>query len=186
METQTTETQLLEWHYEENGQRKGPVSAQEIEQLIAAGKITYGSMVWKKGLSDWQPVENSGLKIFLQDSPPPLHGTMVNNTIVWTLAFAPILGYILEYFVAGAIHRNEVVAEMAADAGQYWYITLILNLSLSYFDENRLRNAGVNTDKFKGMTWLIPVYLFQRAKYLKQNKAYFIVWLICFAFILFG
>lgn len=175
-----------EWHYDEDGQRKGPVPASEMERLIAAGKITYGSMVWKKGLPEWQPVENSELNIHLHNSPPPLTGTMVNNTIVWTLAFAPVLGFLLEYFVAGAVHRNEFVAESAASSGQYWYITLILNLALSYLDENRLRKAGVNTDKFKGMTWLIPVYLFQRAKYLKQNKAYFIVWLICFAFILFG
>ncbi|MFO1353881.1 MAG: hypothetical protein U1E88_05305 [Acinetobacter sp.] len=35
-------------------------------------------------------------------------------------------------------------------------------------------------EKFKGMVWLVPVYLFQRAKALDQSLAYFIVWIVCF------
>ena len=34
------------------------------------------------------------------------------------------------------------------------------------------------------MVWLIPVYLYQRAKVLNQNLAYFIVWIVCFALML--
>ena len=177
---------FLEWHYESNGQRLGPVAREEIEKLIAAGKLTYGGMVWKKGLADWQPVENTELKAHLQNTPPPLHGTMVNNTIVWVLAFAPLIGAFLEGAVAAAVNHNNALAEQAIDANKYWYVTVILNVALSYLDENRLRKAGVNTDKFKGMTWLVPVYLFKRAKNLKQNLAYFIVWLICFVVLLFA
>jgi hypothetical protein len=86
--------------------------------------------------------------------------------------------------VAGIIHRNPDVADAAASNGKYWFITLALNIGLSYFDETRLKKAGHNTDKFKGWVWLVPVYLYQRATNLKQNLAYFIVWIVCFALIL--
>jgi len=31
-----------------------------------------------------------------------------------------------------------------------------------------------------GSAWLVPVYLFNRAKVLKQNNAYFIIWVVLF------
>ena len=117
--------------------------------------------------------------------PPPLHGEMVNNTVVWILAFAPILGYLLQCFLYGLIHHNDVWLDVSG-AQNYWFVTLILNIVLSYYDEQRLSAAGHDTSKFKGFVWLVPVYLFQRAKYLKQNLAYFIAWMICFVIILFG
>ncbi|MCB1659010.1 MAG: DUF4339 domain-containing protein, partial [Pseudomonadales bacterium] len=63
-------------------------------------------------------------------------------------------------------------------------ITLILNIGLSYWDEKRIKAAGTNTESFSGWVWLVPVYLFQRAKALKQNLAYFIVWIVCFVIVL--
>lgn len=68
--------------------------------------------------------------------------------------------------------------------GGCWYITLALNILLGIFDEKRLQKAGHNTARFKGWIWLVPVYLYQRAQYLQQNLAYFIVWLVCFALVL--
>lgn len=187
MEQNANAQTMLEWHYEENGERKGPVTDSAIKQLIQDGKLTYGNMVWKKGLPDWIKLENSDLKVHLDDNqPPPLSGEAVNNTVVWILAFAPIIGMMLEYFVAGLMHGENPGAEAMAASGKYWYITVMLNLGLSYYDEIRLRKAGHNTSKFKGMAWLIPVYLYQRAKALKQNLAYFIVWIICFVIILFA
>ncbi|WP_186350706.1 hypothetical protein [Pseudomonas fragi] len=66
------------------------------------------------------------------------------------------------------------------------FISIILNIALSYFDEKRLQKAGHDTSKFKGMVWLVPVYLFQRAKALNQNMAFFAVWIVSFALVLFG
>lgn len=60
-------------------------------------------------------------------------------------------------------------------------ITIALNIMLSILDERKLEKAGVKTEKFKGMVWLVPVYLFQRAKALDQSLAYFIVWIVCFS-----
>lgn len=174
------------WFHEDGGMRIGPKSEAEIIQLIKSAKISHGTPVWKKGFPDWLNVENTALRIHLDDfAPPPLSGRHVNNTLVWALAFAPIIGLMLEYFVAGMVYGdNERAMEAAVKDNKFWFITLALNIVLSYFDVIRLQKAGHNIDKFKGWAWFIPVYLYQRAINLKQNLAYFVVWIVCFVLML--
>ena len=174
------------WFYEENGQRKGPVSQNEIIQFIKSSVISHGTSVWKQGFPDWLAVENTELRVHLDyTAPPPLSGEKINNTLVWVLAFAPLIGYFLEWVVAGAVHGgNQVGAAIAMANSKYWFVTLGLNIALAFFDEKRLKAAGHNTDKFKGWVWLVPVYLYQRSKATKQNLAYFIVWIVCFVLVL--
>ncbi len=176
------------WFYEDKGQRKGPVSEDELIKLIKSSIISHGSSVWKEGFPDWLKVENTDLRIYLDNSsPPPLSGEHINNTIIWLLAFAPLIGYFLEWIVAGAVHgNNQFAAQVAMANSKYWFVTLALNIGLSVLDEKKLKKAGHNTDKFKGWVWLVPVYLFQRAKATKQNLAYFIVWIVCFVLVLFS
>ncbi len=182
------ESQEKPWFYEQGGQRKGGVSDDEIISMVKSGDLSHGSSVWKKGFPDWMKIENTELRTHLDESaPPPLTGEHINNTVVWVLAFAPIIGFMLEYFVSGVVyHDNQYLAEAAATGGKFWYITLILNIALSYWDEKRLKVSGTNTEKFSAWVWLVPVYLFQRAKVLKHNLAYFIVWIVCFAVVLFS
>jgi len=181
----TTESK---WFYEKSGQRKGPVSESEIIQLIKSSVISRGTSVWKQEFPDWLNVENTDLHVYLDNNaPPPLSGDHVNNTIIWVLAFAPLIGYLLEWVVAGAIYKDNEFAEQVAMANRkYWFVTLGLNIILSFFDEKKLRNAGHNTNKFRGWIWLVPVYLYQRAKATKQNLSYFIVWIVCFILVLFS
>ncbi len=188
MEEQMGNPVFEEWYYEDDGTRTGPVTETVMKEAILSGKLVHGNMVWKKGFSDWVKIEESNFKSFLQERavPPPLVGDKVNNTVVWILAFAPVIGAVLEGFLAALIYKNEYSVEVAISSNQFWYVTLILNIVLSYMDEKRLRAAGHDTEKFKGFFWLIPVYLFQRAKNLKQNLAYFIVWMICFVIMLLG
>ena len=106
--------------------------------------------------------------------PPPLTGEAVDNTIIWVLAFAPIIGLFLEQFFSGLTGASE---------GALWFITLGLNIVLGYMDEKKLKAAGHDTSQM-GAVWLVPVYLFKRAKVLKHNYAYFIVWCVLFALLL--
>ncbi|EGB4553209.1 hypothetical protein H7N15_003648 [Salmonella enterica] len=66
----------------------------------------------------------------------------------------------------------------AVSGGQYWFITLLLNIALGYLDERRLRKAGVDTTTFGKLARLVPFYLWRRAKTLGQKPAYFWVWLV--------
>lgn len=178
----TSSSNTASWFYEEDGRRKGPITEEVIVKLIQAGKISYGSLVWKNGFSEWLKMEDTELRHHLgKVVPPPISGKHVNNTIVWVLAFAPLIGFLFEVFVSFMIDGSGDAGAAAIDNDKYWYITLALNIGLSYFDEKRLGQAGWDTSKFKGMTWLVPVYLFKRAKVLNQSLAYFIVWLACFA-----
>lgn len=185
MEIEANPSAGAQWYREESGERKGPFSEPEMVELIQSGKLTYGGLVWKKGCPDWQRLEVSELNVHLAEmSPPPLSGTHVNNTVVWVLAFAPILGYLLEHVVAGMFEANQYLAMQAASNSKYWFVTYALNVGLTAYDEYRLKKAGHDTRKFRGWIWLVPVYLFQRAKTLHQKFWYFAVWLACFVFVL--
>ncbi|MBQ0753271.1 MAG: DUF4339 domain-containing protein [Gammaproteobacteria bacterium] len=177
----TTDSQKP-WFYERAGQHKGSFSEKEMIEFIASGELSQGTIVWRKGLADWIALEKTELATHLDnDMPPPLTGEHVNNTIVWILAFAPLIGLMLEGAVAGIVYEgSQYSMQRALSGGEFFYITLILNVGLGFWDERSLKKAGTDTGKFKGITWLIPVYLFQRAKALKHNLAYFIVWLVSF------
>lgn len=169
------------WYYEDKGERKGALTEADISQLIRSGVLGTQTGVWRKGFSEWTALDKTELRHYLDDSvPPPLSGDHVNNTVVWVLAFAPLIGSVLEYVVANIVHHSEFQADAAVANGNFFFVTIALNLVLSYWDESRLKKAGVQTEKFKGFVWLVPVYLYQRSKALKHNLAYFIVWIVCF------
>lgn len=189
---ETSFKQESDWFYEEQGQRKGPLPESRIIPLIKASNIKRNTLVWKKGFNDWKKVEDTELNAHLHrivstntDLPPPLAREHVSNRIVWILAFAPILGYFLEYFVAGAYYEDVEAAQDAVLDNKFWFVTLILNIGLSYLDAQRLKSAGYDTEKIKGWVWLVPVYLYQRAKHMHHSLVHFIVWLVSFATILF-
>ena len=44
----------MEWYYVIDGDRKGPVSAQEMARLVAAGDVWDDTLVWRAGMGAWQ------------------------------------------------------------------------------------------------------------------------------------
>lgn len=47
------------WFYSLNGEQKGPVSLQELQQLASAGMIDRDrTLVWTEGMTDWVPAGN--------------------------------------------------------------------------------------------------------------------------------
>ena len=166
----------IEWHYTTGGHRVGPMQESQIIEMIKQKKITEQFLVWNKSMLDWQPVLNTKFADFIMETriPPPLTGVAVSNKIIWVLAFAPLIGVFLEGVFSGltGVPRESL-----------WFITLALNIILGYADEKKLRSAGHDTSKM-GAAWLVPVYLFKRAKILKHNYAYFIVWCVLFGLLL--
>ena len=177
--------QEAQWFYEDQGKRMGGVSESQMIHMINSGKLKHESSVWKKGFAEWQRLEDTELRKFVDEvTPPPLRGAHARSSILWVLAFAPLIGSFLEYLFAHVMHRNSYVAERAYADGSYWFITVLLNVSLSLWDTRQLKSAGTDTDQFGRWALIVPVYLFQRAKALKQNLAYFVVWLVCFVLVL--
>lgn len=166
------------WHYEKDGQRLGPLPEDELKPLIENGSISAKTLVWSTGLAGWTPLVDTALAIHLLQvsTPPALPASKVSNTITWVLAFAPLLGFFLKCFLVGATAGDEDVAE-AIRSGQFWYVTLLLNIGLSLLDLKTLQRAGVDTKAYGKMVWVVPVYLWKRAKSLGQSPAYFWVWM---------
>jgi hypothetical protein len=46
---------MQDWYYTINGKQFGPVSFEELQNLLDQGRLYRQDMVWQKGMSDWQP-----------------------------------------------------------------------------------------------------------------------------------
>ncbi len=46
----------MEWYYANAGQRAGPVDESELHALYAAGQVRRDTLVWKAGMTEWQPL----------------------------------------------------------------------------------------------------------------------------------
>jgi hypothetical protein len=181
----------IQWFYQHGTERKGPVSESDIQTLIKEGRINFGTLVWKNGFPEWLKIENTELKVHLNNVPPPLSTNAeadkkvkVNNIAVWFLAFGPILGVLAEYFFTGFINSGGDLGEIQAKIDminhKYWYVVLIVNFALLFWDYQILKKANVDMKYIQKIIILIPVYLYKRAQMFNDNLAYFIVWIAAF------
>ncbi|MGO4307457.1 DUF4339 domain-containing protein [Cupriavidus sp. RAF12] len=167
------------WHYEKNGERLGPVSETDIVRLVGDRAINSQTLVWQTGFHDWKPLSQTPLAMHLGNvsAPPVLPGHRINNGLVWTLAIAPILGLLLQGFVAGVAY-GEFVSE--SQLNRFWWITLVLNVGLSLLDVRQLKKTGADVNQIERFAFLVPVYLWKRKTALQQSPAYFWVWIATF------
>ncbi|WP_372017840.1 pilin [Pseudoxanthomonas sp. 10H] len=64
---------MNEWFYATaDGQRHGPLSAQELGALAARGAIGAPTLVWREGQASWRPLQDFALELGLPTLPPPL------------------------------------------------------------------------------------------------------------------
>lgn len=153
------------WYYVAKGERVGPISLQELRDLVTKEKINEETKVWN-GEGDWKSAKETELAdMFKRPAgvPPPLSGTDVDNKFVWFVVAVPIIGLIIEYMIGRDL------------AWIYW----IINIVLCVLDERKLKSAGHKAPT----TWwaiIIPVYLWKRAGLLKQTKNYFWGWIASF------
>ena len=45
----------MNWFYESGGSQQGPVSEADLDRLLAEGKITGDTLVWREGMAGWTP-----------------------------------------------------------------------------------------------------------------------------------
>lgn len=169
-----------EWFYTHGGQRMGPVPAAKLQELLAAQTIGDETPIWRKGLADWKPLRDTEFGAHVKDEPPPIAPSLVNNTLVWTLALAPIAylfldAAILDYQIANPYQDNSIVAALS------WVIPIAANAALCLLDERQLKRAGYDSASLTFFALLLaPVYLFVRAKRLRQTPTYGFAWIASF------
>lgn len=178
------------WHYEQDGQRHGPVSSDVITALVHANTLNGQSLVWRPGMPGWTSLSQTelGSQMSLSQAPPALPSHKISNIAVGFLSAAPVIGYLLQAMVIGALSSGEFTTDEeiinALHSNRFWYITLLLNIGLSLWDCKRLKKAGVDTEGFGKTALIVPVYLWQRAKSLQSGIHFFWIWLACFGFTL--
>lgn len=169
-----------EWYYAAKGSREGPVTASMMAGLLEAQDIDATTLVWKKGMPKWIPFAESGLAAEV-DVAPPLPAAAISNGPVWVLAFYPLIHWLFFGDVLNLISATVTGSPVFLDvipAGDV-VVFLLINSLLAWLDERRLSRGGYNTDNFGSWIFLVPVYLFKRAKYTgAKYYSYFIVWMI--------
>ena len=46
------------WYYNQQGQNFGPVSAEQLRQLMECGQLQPSDFVWKEGMAQWVAAAN--------------------------------------------------------------------------------------------------------------------------------
>ena len=60
-----------QWYYSKQGQRIGPVSEEQINQLVSSGQIQPTDLAWKQGMGQWTKVSQLFPPPTDPDAPPP-------------------------------------------------------------------------------------------------------------------
>lgn len=47
----------MEWFYSKDGKREGPISQEQLEALVAEQSLSSDSLVWRKGMTEWEPYQ---------------------------------------------------------------------------------------------------------------------------------
>lgn len=93
------------------------------------------------------------------------------NEFIWATAFAPFIGFSLEMFF------------LFVFGWDLWFMTILLNILFCWLDCYLLGRSGLDTEKIDKTFFLMPVYIFKRAKLNGDSLAYFVTWCVCFAIV---
>lgn len=92
------------------------------------------------------------------------------NPMAWVIACAPLIGAFAEELVSGIFNYG----------GELLFIVSMgINIFLCDKDEKELAKRGIDTSQL-GNVWLVPIYLFNRAKVLNEKVGYPILWCVLF------
>jgi hypothetical protein len=88
--------------------------------------------------------------------------------LIIILVIAPLLGAILQAIISNFT---------GASYGHLMIVFLIVNISLAFYDADRLKLTGEYSSSL-GSPALVPVYLYKRAKLLGHSYGYAVIWTI--------
>jgi uncharacterized protein DUF4339 len=126
------------WYYAAQGQQRGPVSENELRDLIARGVVTAQTLLWTEGMAGWEKADRipglmSGLMSGLGGRPPagPFPEPRANNTgsaagaeLTAKLDLWPFLGWALLFGI------GVVLVIPAPWTATYFYRHLIERISV--------------------------------------------------------
>ena len=171
----------MKYYYADSDKKPvGPLPAEALEKLRAAGIIAGATMVIAEGGSAWKRYSDVFQKAIPSDPPPRLFSSdgstvsaktsvRVGNNIVWISAFFPLL-----YLIPNAICKSNGVST--------WYVVPVcffVNGFVLSADEKNLKALGLDTTPLGG-SWLVPIYLFKRPDVVGGGYGYAVCWIVTF------
>lgn len=176
---------LPSWYYVQDGSQRGPVSADELKALLRSKTIDPETQVWRAGLGEWRSVRTSELADTVENIPPPISPALVRNGLVWTVALLPLVFGLIDASIAYENEKIRAFALMLGRSVKNAYpeipaaIPAGITLWLCVWDFLRLRKVGYDLRKIIWTAFVLPpVYLFIRAKRVKQRPTYAITWIV--------
>jgi len=158
------------WHYQLNGQVKGPYSEDQFRALCEARSIHGGTMIWRPGMADWQPlgqVDSPFRALLGQHQVMPAYAPQMAHPGAGVVAHGPaqdVTNASLWSLYWGALTQRYVGFSGRASRKEYWsyilffYLFLIGLLIVAFLidlgiDQN-LRNGPVVTLIVGGLYFL--------------------------------
>ncbi|HWT77157.1 MAG TPA: DUF4339 domain-containing protein [Mobilitalea sp.] len=173
---------LREWFYVVKGVSYGPVSRTEIINSYYNSMLDNNSLVWRGGMTDWVKLSQTDLVINML-VPPPIKKEDTDNSLVWILAFYPIINILLYLLVVKVLDLGILM---------YFIFTSMFAFLLCFADYKNLGKSGSDTKEL--LVWVIvtpffaaialPIYLFRRAYIFKQNLSYAITYCIIYVILI--
>ena len=144
------------WHYNDSGEQRGPVTAEEIKSLIARRKILADTLVWCDGMADWKPA-NSISEFQLSPYAPPAFdsvtetdwsGYVTSGSQVrpWVRYWARTFDFLLFAVIFGAVG---VVIWPEFEEMNDTLLGIVLLLSYNFVEPMMV--AAVGTTPFKAL-----------------------------------
>ncbi len=176
------------WYYTEEKEDKiGPLTEEEIFNLLKKGIINRDTLVWTKGMEAWLPIKKTQIVMFIEEIPPipPNHNT---NRYLYVLISFPFIASILQiallitqkiaFYSRPEFQMKPDVVIRAAELGkqlavsQYWVIAgAILSGILMFKDELKVEGRGINLKHTEGIPFLIiPIFVLLYLVGLQEGK----------------
>lgn len=156
------------WHYERGGQRVGPVSENELHRLLSLGEITRDTLVWSSSVGASFVRLGDTVLAPPMTQPPALPASRVDDTLAWGLAALPL----------GAALLQRATESTSTSLWGWPLGTFTVCTLMCLVDEKRVARSGnaAPSARLATWVWLVPVYLFQRARALRGPKHYVWAW----------
>src|SRR4051812_34160995 len=118
----------MDWYYAKDGQRLGPVTAEDLAQLLRSGVITPDSLVWHAGMGDWQTYRTA------TGMPPVPGATMAPGGFAYAEFGIRFLAYLIDGVIVGLIQAAVVFSlamPMASERWSWWGLRDIAEIQLT-------------------------------------------------------
>ena len=63
---------MRSWFFAKDGQQHGPVTEDDLSDMLATGTLSTDALVWTKGMKEWRPAKEVESLIHRDPLPPPL------------------------------------------------------------------------------------------------------------------